>query len=134
MSYMDDETRSAEPPAVTYMYSDNGGAACGPCLLTQLRVLWISGHISRDTSLWREGLGTWLPLHALDEVADALLPLSQPPPPGGAAAGEWYHLDAGGQRSAAGLSVEGIARLVASGELDGMSHVWRGRRHRQSTR
>ena len=63
---------ASAPPAVSYYYSDAAKGALGPCLLTQLRVLWVSGHIGRDTSVWREGLGSWLPVHALPEVADAL--------------------------------------------------------------
>ena len=91
---------ASAPPAVSYYYSDAAKGALGPCQLTQLRVLWVSGHIGRDTSVWREGLGSWLPVHALPEVADALLPLAQPPSASAAAAAPWYHLDASGQRSA----------------------------------
>ena len=113
----------AETPEPSYYYTDATRGALGPCQLAQLRVLWVSGIITRDTSIWREGLGSWLPVHAMTEVAAVLLPLAQPPV--AVQSAPWYHLDASGQRSPAGLSIEAIGRLVASGELDGMSHVWR---------
>ena len=116
----------AAPPS--YYYSDASGKPLGPCLLSQLRVLWVSGHISRDTSVWREGLGSWLPIHALPEVSAALLPLAHPSSHqvGGAhGPADWYFLDAEGQRSGAAHTVEQMGRLLASGELDGMSLVWR---------
>lgn len=115
---------ASAPPAVSYYYSDAAKGALGPCQLTQLRVLWVSGHIGRDTSVWREGLGSWLPIYAFPEVSDALLPLAQPPS-AGAEATPWYHLDANGERSTTGQSAEAIGNMVASGELDGMSLVWR---------
>ena len=120
------EEEEAAPPS--YYYSDAARGALGPCLLSQLRVLWVSGHISRDTSVWREGLGSWLPIHALPEVSNELLPLAHPSSHQvGSAQGpaEWYFLDADGQRSGAAHTVEQMGRLLASGELDGMSLVWR---------
>ena len=116
----------AAPPS--YYYSDATRGALGPCLLSQLRVLWVSGHISRDTSVWREGLGSWLPIHALPEVSTALLPLAHPSShqvSGAHGPADWYFLDAEGQRSGAAHTVEQMGRLLASGELDGMSLVWR---------
>ena len=120
------EEEEAAPPS--YYYSDAARGALGPCLLSQLRVLWVSGHISRDTSVWREGLGSWLPIHALPEVSKELLPLAHPSSHQVASAqgpAEWYFLDAEGQRSGAAHTVEQMGRLLASGELDGMSLVWR---------
>ena len=88
-------------------YTDATRGALGPCQLAQLRVLWVSGIITRDTSIWREGLGSWLPVHAMTEVAAVLLPLSQPPV--AVQSAPWYHLDASGQRSPAGLSPAGLS-------------------------
>ena len=57
----------AETPEPSYYYTDATRGALGPCQLAQLRVLWVSGIITRDTSIWREGLGSWLPVHAMTE-------------------------------------------------------------------
>ena len=122
---MDDEETEGEAPSAAdngpaYYYADGGRPALGPCSLAQLRVLWVTGHITGATSVWREGLGSWSPISALEEVSE-LLALQQPPRQD---AGEWHYLDAGQQRCG-GITAAQMGVLFQRGEVDGLTHVWR---------
>ena len=107
------------PPELTYMYAHGGGAALGPVTLAQLRVLWISGHIDKTTTLWRDGLPGWTTLAALDEVAGPLSSLTQPPP-----SKLWFYMDASNKQRG-GVTNEQVGMLLKRGEVDGMTHFWR---------
>ena len=117
----EDDTLPAEPAesGPAYYYSQPGRPALGPCKMAQLRVLWISGHISPTTSIWREGLSAWSPVSQLPEVFAELSKLSQPP-----ADDLWYYLDAE-SRQRGGVTPAQIGLLLRRGEVDGLTHVWR---------
>jgi len=97
------------------------GGHAGPCTPAQLKVLWLSGIIGRATSLWREGMASWVKLADEPELAGALLPLAQPP---AMTATRWYYLDASSTRRGA-VTVEQMGMLLRSGDVDGMTQVWR---------
>jgi hypothetical protein len=112
------EAEPAQP--VGFYYVPEGGGHAGPCTHAQLQVLWQSGHIERETSLWREGMPRWCKLGELPELA-SLLTIAQPPT---MTALSWYYLDAGGQRRG-GVSIEQMGMLLRTGDVDGMTQVWR---------
>ena len=112
---------AAPPPAEpAFYYADAGKPALGPCTVAQLRVLWISGHISKATSLWREGMPAWLLLVDIPEVYGALSALKQPPTAG---ADVWYYTDASNRQR--GVTAEQMGVLLKRGEVDGLTSVWR---------
>ena len=96
-----------------YMYMMQGRAA-GPCTLPQLQVLWRSGHIYRTTSVWRQGLESWVEISALAEVASVLFALPQPPSLTDASA-HWYYLDATSGQQRGGFTSKQIGALLSSG-------------------
>lgn len=116
--FIDPETEQAQP--VGFYYVPEGGGHAGPCTEPQLKVLWQSGHIGRGTSLWRTGMSSWCKLGELPELA-SLLTVAQPPTMTGPS---WHYLDAAGKRRG-GVSVEQMGMLLRSGDVDGMTQVWR---------
>ena len=103
------------------MYSNANGAALGPCTPAQLDVLWQSGHIGAATSFWKEGMAAWAALDALPALGARLRALPRPPEPD--AAELWFYMAGGRQRG--GVTAAQLAQLLASGDVDGMTHVWR---------
>jgi len=112
---MEDDASSA-----SFYYVPEGGGHAGPCTPAQLQVLWQSGHISRETCVWREGMSSWVKVHELPELSP-LLSVSQPP---AVTRPSWFYLDAGGKRRG-GVSVEQMAVLLERGDVDGLTQVWK---------
>ncbi|KAL1514640.1 hypothetical protein AB1Y20_003733 [Prymnesium parvum] len=119
---LQDAAPAARPPE--YYYTAAGGSPLGPCTVPQFRVLWISGHIHRDTSVWREGMASWVPVHEVPELAEVLLQLQQPPALQNASE-LWYCSDASSGRQRSGLTTQQMGVLLRNGEIDGETHVWR---------
>ena len=76
-----------------WYYSDDARNRHGPHTAEELRTHYRQRRVRRDTLVWREGLGEWLPLERvagevdLDSVVpDVSLPLPPPLPPSAAAA------------------------------------------------
>uniref|UniRef100_A0A7S0JKN8 GYF domain-containing protein n=1 Tax=Calcidiscus leptoporus TaxID=127549 RepID=A0A7S0JKN8_9EUKA len=117
-----DEGAACETEEVMYYYMNDasGSARGGPCTAAQLRVLWVSGHVSSGTLMWRKGMGEWTALGALSEF-HGLLQLKQPP-----ALSEqlWYYLDGTAQRRG-GMTAEQMGLMLRRGEVDGLTLVWR---------
>ena len=107
--------------AESYMYSNANGAALGPCTPAQLDVLWQSGHIGAATSFWKEGMAAWAALDALPALGARLRALPRPPEPD--AAELWFYMAGGRQRG--GVTAAQLGQLLQSGDVDGMTHVWR---------
>ena len=103
------------------MYSNANGAALGPCTPAQLDVLWQSGHIGAATSFWKEGMAAWAALDALPALGARLRALPRPPEPD--AAELWFYMAGGRQRG--GVTAAQLGQLLQSGDVDGMTHVWR---------
>ena len=117
MTDTEEEVAAAEP---TFFYSTSG-PPLGPCTVAQFRVLWISGHISESTSLWREGMSAWKPILEVAEVSSVLSSLRQPPKP---PSDLWHYLDSDSHQRG-GVTAEQMGMLVRRGEVDGLTSVWR---------
>ena len=61
---------SSAPTELAYYYMNDvsGAARGGPCTASQLRVLWMSGYISRGTLTWRDGMDKWTAISESIEV------------------------------------------------------------------
>ncbi len=57
-----------------------GGEQRGPVSMEQLKSLLAEGSLSPETVVWREGMGSWLPISQVPELAPAV-PSAQVPPP-----------------------------------------------------
>ena len=110
------------PAEPAFYYADAGKAALGPCTVAQLRVLWMSGHIGKATSLWREGMAAWLALPSIPEVFEVLSAVKQPPSAG---PDMWYYLDGVSQRQRGGVTAAQMGVLLKRGDVDGLTSVWR---------
>ena len=53
----------------------------GPCTSTQLKQLALSGNLSRNDLIWREGMQEWAPADRLSGIFPQGLPTVPPPPP-----------------------------------------------------
>ena len=114
--------------AVSYYYADGGRPPLGPVTIPQLKVLWLSGHVSRATSLWREGMPAWAAIESLPDVHGPLALLQQPPHDSSSTV--WYYMprasaaeEAVSQRR--GGTTAQMGALFRRGEIDGLTHVWR---------
>lgn len=58
-----------------YYYSQ-GGQQCGPVSTDEIIQLARNGKITKDTHLWREGMGNWIPASQINQ----LVPILNPPP------------------------------------------------------
>ena len=118
-----DETASKrEDEELAYYYTEPGKGTLGPCTVAQLRVLWVSGHISGTTVLWREGMAAWTAVAQVADVYSELASLTQPPTVD--TAGLWYYLDAGSERRG-GVTAAQMGVLLRRGDVDGLTSVWR---------
>ena len=71
----------AIPAAVHYFYAANGQQA-GPVSIEQLRGLFAIRTINKDTLVWKQGMGTWTALNAVEELKSFLGGSIPPPLPG----------------------------------------------------
>ncbi|WGK65922.1 SPFH domain-containing protein [Croceiramulus getboli] len=69
------------PAAVTYFYATNGQQQ-GPVSFDQLRALFASRTINKDSLIWKQGMDTWKPLQEVTELKAFLGGNTPPPLPG----------------------------------------------------
>lgn len=56
------------------------GKACGPVDAETLLALFKTGSVSRDTLVWKEGMGDWVPARSVPEFAATVQSPPTPPP------------------------------------------------------
>lgn len=69
------------PVAVQYFYAANGQQA-GPVSVEQLRALFANRTVNKDTLVWKQGMGKWTALNAVEELKSFLGGSTPPPLPG----------------------------------------------------
>ena len=67
--------------AIQYFYAVNGQQA-GPVSIEQLRALFANRTINKDTLVWKQGMGAWTALNAVEELKSFLGGSTPPPLPG----------------------------------------------------
>lgn len=69
------------PPAAAPIYIYTGGQQIGPLQPAQLPQYVSSGHLDRNTLVWKEGMADWAPASSLTELASLFAGAVPPPPP-----------------------------------------------------
>lgn len=69
------------PTAVQYFYASNGQQA-GPVTFDQLKMLFASRTVNRDTLVWKQGMSNWTALKEVEELKVFLGGNTPPPLPG----------------------------------------------------
>ncbi|MCX7933753.1 MAG: SPFH domain-containing protein [Planctomycetota bacterium] len=70
---------AAPPPLPGQFYAAIGGQQAGPFDLQTLRSQAVSGALTRETLVWRQGMANWTPAGQVPELS-ALFAASSPPP------------------------------------------------------
>jgi hypothetical protein len=111
---------------VTFYHFLIGGEQQGPFSLAQVRALYGTGQITRETPTWYQGLTEWIPFSAVeDDVAEPSMPATPSPAPAAADAESplrilplflWFWILGifGGHAFAAGQPKRGWAFLILS--------------------
>lgn len=119
--------RKASPPSsaresamsASWTYVNASGSQVGPVPEQELASMLQRSEIPMETPLWREGMASWKQAREVEEFA-AIKPTVPPP---GDYDEVWYYLSRARERKGP-VSGMVLARMVSTGELDGMALVW----------